>query len=793
MESVYEQRYGDMGITGYPFPPCRVIADIYRPRLCDYKGVPAELGYDLNLNPRRQAPQLDHIDLVKAWRGLSSDKAEELLFWEAKFREALVDMLRSQVELFDLYSDSVSDSGQSRNEAARLRYFAVDIVDLAISMVAKAKLHGLPSFRWFTSSGNIYTAVAQFIQTHDCFTYTGSGVEGLSIGVILRRKSRLDTFPLMPALVEAQWNPDFLSFDQWDYMTVEGDTFCLRPHYRSPSRGWDISSFPSDSGLHFTSSASWLKWDYGQSAFIGMIPFFFSGTEQHQDNGTIPPNPSDAGEGPYALGIIVTATMTEYFPGGVSYEQTVRARITINVARRPSPAQVEAVNNQNNLSQPVENGDSQEESGSPPKYTPDEKWPNSVYRDDYLGLNDASSLAPDSSKSFASYGRPSNNLNLFKEFLSSSIGSSYYGSPASHFDEGLKVFPLRYCTETDRQRRQPQSSIAQKSPGYGSTKLQNDQMDGCPNAQKVAHPSPRRLPRQLEAWDEPSIASQLEELADQQGFPRHAHNDSRPESRDVENQSSEDEGKTLCVPTQACSVSGASVGSIQSVNTLRSGDTPSPVAFRPATVQAPFNQGEKATHQDCTPESSKHFNAARIRATFLIGPDDDSRTSSPEKQKAESSLTPDIEKLGKYHPMISSHVNRLRQRRRVCYSTPQDSRDNSTQSPLVDSRQHSPNGRADSTRLSMEDGDLEKYTEQLRSIFKEGSSKMPEWTASDCEEILQCESLASSVNGGSTPHPDAVGLGEGYGVSRENSTTALKSVGSSLTLPIQAQMRKISV
>lgn len=789
----YEQRYGDIGIAGYPFPPCRVIADIYCPRLCNYKGLPEEVGYDLNLNPRRQAPQLDHIDLVKVWKGLSSDKAEELLFWESKFREALVDMLKSQIQLFDLYSDSLSDLGQSRSEAARLRYFAVDIVDLAISMVTKAKLQGLPSFRWFTSSGNIYTAVAQFIQTHDCFTYTGSGVEGLSIGVILRRKSRLDTFPLMPALVEAQWNPDFLSFDQWEYIAVEGDTFCLRPHYRSPSRGWDLSSFPSDSGLHFTSSASWLKWDYAQSAFTGMVPFF-SGTEERQDNGIIAPNPSDTDKSPYALGIIVTATMTEYFSGGVCYEQTVRARITINVARRPSRDQVRPADNQASYQIPVEVGDSQEQSESPRTYIPDQKWPCSVFRDNYLGLNDASSLAPGSSKSFASYGRPSNNFDFLKGFLSSPLASSYYGSPGSHLDEGLKVFPLRYCTETDRQPHQQTPDVVLQSLQHCFQPSRNDQVDGSPDA-KVVHPSPRRVARQLEAWDEPSIAIQLEELADQQGFPRHFRDDTNSEGMDVESKLPKDEGQSLHVPPRSRSISGASVGSIQTVNTSGSGDTSSPVPFGEAIDQALSGAGQKATLLECTSEFPKHYRATRIKAQFFIGPDDDSRTSSPEKQKAESSQPPDIEMLGKYHPMISSRVNSIRGRKPAYCPTPHDSQEELEQPTLtVNSGPSSPTHYAGNASPSTEAEDLEQYSEQLLYIFKEGASKMPEWTASDCEDMLECGSLGSSLNGGMTPHPEVDDQSEDYDVSRKSSGTALNSVASSLALTMQQnQVRQISV
>ena len=59
-------------------PDWRTTGDVYRPKLFSFDPMPA-LDYQ----------NLEHIDVVTTWKGLSVDQAEELRSWQEGFKRAL--------------------------------------------------------------------------------------------------------------------------------------------------------------------------------------------------------------------------------------------------------------------------------------------------------------------------------------------------------------------------------------------------------------------------------------------------------------------------------------------------------------------------------------------------------------------------------------------------------------------------------------------------------------------------------------------------------------------------------
>ncbi|KAL1956844.1 hypothetical protein VTO42DRAFT_6794 [Malbranchea cinnamomea] len=447
-----------ISITGFSFPKYDGIADVFRPQLFCYERRGQSSFHGSTLDLRRQAPQLDHVDIVKTWKGLSSDKAEELVFWETIFRDVLEDMLHDEVRLLDRYSErpgSPYRPGQLNHNDEEVQYFPVNLIGLVASMVRLFRRQGRPYLRWLASTGNIFTGVAQFVQTHDCFTYVRPGVEGLSVGLSLKRLESNDIPPELP-LAELSWDPDYLSFDEVDYLTSEGEEFRLRPFYNSPSRAWLSSSFSGDYCVEFRTSSAWLHWNNEERCFSGIVPFFSDPEERSLHTGAdiINPHPPDANGGMYALRIVLLATLTDFFPGNVRYEQTVRARITINVR----PKIHHGLANLEGGQQPVNFNRDVISSTLSLKPLSDLKWPETIYRDLYLGLGGSWKFGTSSSQAVVGHG--SNHvadLDFLKSSLRSSAWAAVNEAPTPPADD-LQVLPLRYCAE--KRRRLCQNSFA---------------------------------------------------------------------------------------------------------------------------------------------------------------------------------------------------------------------------------------------------------------------------------------------------------------------------------------------
>ncbi|OJD17356.1 hypothetical protein AJ78_02541 [Emergomyces pasteurianus Ep9510] len=337
-------------LFGNSFPECNSMADMYCPRFQVYPGTAVDASPEFDLGFQHDSLRVVHVDITKSWKGLSSDKAEELLFWEATFRRALeyllrdkLDVLRQQHEIKTQILDDLEQ--QQLRKSDRIHYLPISMIDIATAMVSSYREHRR-MYRWLVSMGNIYRTIAQFVRTHDCFISPTMGMSSLQpgdlkIGVKLLhvndylqgKPNHLSGYP-----VEVNWAPDMLSFEQFDPITAEGQKLCLVPRYNSSIKFMQADGILEPHHIIYKTSSPWLRWDASLSGFSGTVPFY-SDSEEQMMYPEVPLVGDASGEQSkiYTLRIMIIATAQEYFDSGVRFEKTVRARVTINVKRRKFP------------------------------------------------------------------------------------------------------------------------------------------------------------------------------------------------------------------------------------------------------------------------------------------------------------------------------------------------------------------------------------------------------------------------------------------------------------------------
>ncbi|EQL33442.1 hypothetical protein BDFG_04588 [Blastomyces dermatitidis ATCC 26199] len=313
-------------LFGSPFPKCNRMSDMYRPRFQAYPGAAHDITPEPEIGFHHESPRVVHIDITKSWKGLSSDKAEELLFWESTFKEVLEYLLHDQLELLQQQCEAANRIHRNREQhqrsnSDRIHYLPISMIDIATTM---------------------------FVRTHDCFVAPAMGyglfppTGDLRIGVKLLDANdylqttatpQLSVFP-----VEVNWTPDMLSFDQFDPITTEGHEFRLVPRY-SPSFNFaGPDSYSAPNHIVYKTSAPWLQWDPSISGFSGIVPTC-SDSENQMLHSQASPVEDPLGDRSkiYALRIMITATALEYFGTAVRFEKIVRSRVIINVKKRTCP------------------------------------------------------------------------------------------------------------------------------------------------------------------------------------------------------------------------------------------------------------------------------------------------------------------------------------------------------------------------------------------------------------------------------------------------------------------------
>ncbi|OJD22657.1 hypothetical protein ACJ73_05996 [Blastomyces percursus] len=336
-------------LLGNSFPKCNNMSDMYRPRFQAYQGAAQDITPELEIGFHYESPTIVHFDITKSWKGLSSDKAEELLFWETTFKQVLEYLLHDQLELLQQQCEAANRIHRNReqhrrSQSDRIHYLPISMIDIATAMVYTYKEHRR-TYHWLASMGNIYKTVAQFVRTHDCFVAPAMGYGSfpttgdLRIGIkLLDVNDYLQTtatLQLSVYPVEVNWAPDMLSFDQFDPITTEGHEFRLVPRYNPPFNFTGADSYSKLSHIIYKTSATWLRWDPSISGFNGTVPTCSDSENQMlHSQASLVKDPLGERSKIYTLRIMITATALEYFGTSVRFEKTVRSRVMINVKKR---------------------------------------------------------------------------------------------------------------------------------------------------------------------------------------------------------------------------------------------------------------------------------------------------------------------------------------------------------------------------------------------------------------------------------------------------------------------------
>ncbi|OAX82757.1 hypothetical protein ACJ72_02894 [Emergomyces africanus] len=450
-------------LFGHPFPECNSMVDIYCPRFQVYPGAADDTKPEFDLGFHNESPTVVHVDIAKSWKGLSSDKAEELLFWETSFRRVLEFLLRDQLELLKQQHDNKIQTLSTREQQKsghwdRIHYLPISMLDIATAMVNTYREHRR-MYHWLASKGNLYKAIAQFVRTHDCFVSPATTMSsfhtpgGLRIGVRLWDvKNYLQGKPidLSGYPVEVNWASDTLSFVQFDPITAEGHKLCLVPRYNSPLKFSEADGISEPDHIIYKTATPWLRWDASISGFSGTVPFY-SSSEEHMMYPEAPLIGGASGEQSkiYTLRIMITATAMEYFDTAVRFERTLRARVTINIKKRKCP-QLNPVQHYTLGHVGPENGTCSGVQSSPkwgPMHQPSPKlkWCDDPFIGAGRALDQSWLPSRDPFNSFTGHSLLTNNMDTGLPALSDDdqIGGKNDISPPAPLESALRVLPLR--------------------------------------------------------------------------------------------------------------------------------------------------------------------------------------------------------------------------------------------------------------------------------------------------------------------------------------------------------------
>ncbi|KAK2779524.1 hypothetical protein FQN53_001347 [Emmonsiellopsis sp. PD_33] len=445
-------------IFGNSFPECGSMTDMYRPSYKPYPEASGNEAPQFDLEALRESRTVARLNITKVWKGLSSDKAEELLFWERTFKKVLERLLHDQLELLKQQREIAAhvypkDDTRGGNISDGVHHLSVSMIDIVTAMVQCFKEHHRP-FYWLASKGNMYTTVAQFVRTHDCFVYAHGavggpwhGTGGFSVGVkILNPIEHSHAIPpgLVGVPVEVNWAPDCLSFDEFEPVTVEGNQFYLIPRYNSTFTSGIPACVTEERRIRYTTDVPWLRWDKVEEWFTGNVPFYSEneGLTLYPGASIIRGASRDQSQ-MYALRILVKATIKEEFGRDVIFERSVRSRVTINVRRREYPeVESESLGLAQLFESDSEEGSCREPSPEPgPSNGPvlDTKPYEDPYADPDLDAGEEQILPPDTGNINSV---PAEDVPITFPF-DLSTDEDEWVSPLGPFNSSLKVRPLR--------------------------------------------------------------------------------------------------------------------------------------------------------------------------------------------------------------------------------------------------------------------------------------------------------------------------------------------------------------
>jgi hypothetical protein len=293
----------------------------------DFRGLPGESvkrGADIYCPSVRRWPfvnknDVNRLDVVSCWKGLSYMQAAEVAMWEHQLRDALCEQLKEAVRA--TFSKDATESSSNDHS-----FLQVDLWRLVHDMITAAysKLPHLsrgPS--WFISTRDLPGMVYNFVRTHDCFQDPQVNENNLfslrdsqaNVKAEINHTCVGDEFH---AVVVTLWErPHVLLSD----FHLAGDSFKIVPRTIPASRATSgFFPFPEETDYEMKSPTLQFSWDPTERCFSAVVPERKKSLEDCRKQILGHPKPT-------VVEATLTAKTTVDFPGNVRHERTSRYNI----------------------------------------------------------------------------------------------------------------------------------------------------------------------------------------------------------------------------------------------------------------------------------------------------------------------------------------------------------------------------------------------------------------------------------------------------------------------------------
>lgn len=315
-----------ISLSGAPLSNCKRIADVFRPCVLQYRDSTIR-------EPRlrsiydRQSPRVEQMHVVKLWRARSTVQAEELVALERIFKLSLEDILQDRLQFLSVLPSCHIHARKVGTD--HVSYFDVTLLEVVNEMARYFKKY-IRMFQWLPSTGNIYSTIARFVCTHECFRSrrnSESSTLNLEVGL---GPPYTDWETKAGLLSSLSWQPDYISFEPFEPSAFEGREYHLYPRLETSVD----TAFFGDNILNrqykYCTYSDWLQWDDTISGFMGIIPDFHDTPNAalgSQEGVKFVANE----KGQFDLPIKVMLTITDHLDSAVFLERTITTKVWVKI------------------------------------------------------------------------------------------------------------------------------------------------------------------------------------------------------------------------------------------------------------------------------------------------------------------------------------------------------------------------------------------------------------------------------------------------------------------------------
>ncbi|KAF2651271.1 hypothetical protein K491DRAFT_719977 [Lophiostoma macrostomum CBS 122681] len=297
---------------------------------------------EVRRSPLRDSLNVNHLDVVSCWKGLSFHQASEIAYWESTFKSCLEDTAFDAIAAaFAMFLERLKKrtgrpltprmilTALKKFLSANARYRPIDVSvpDLVTDMIAKFFKDGHNRvFRWFTSTRNLPAAIYNFIRTRDCF------VDSFQYPKLeLTLTCEIPETGGLHIVGDVHWQLPIIDFINLPVKLPAGAEYRITPAYREPVLSEIFTTFPIAPEFIVSSKILPHVWDSYKHCFRTMVPVEESQKKLRQ----VMAKSVGGCQELESLETTFSAKLVTAFPDGVRFEQTTRYSIKLEVEPKP--------------------------------------------------------------------------------------------------------------------------------------------------------------------------------------------------------------------------------------------------------------------------------------------------------------------------------------------------------------------------------------------------------------------------------------------------------------------------